>query len=209
MRDIERACVESGQRQITSQTLMNSLSDPSSDISFIEFKWDSFASPLCDELAECLQPDFRQLTTFFDCALCNHYPDGDAACKFHTDPEHGTHWHRTTAVVSCGTSRIFAFRPIPGVTTWGEWDKIDQATLMKVYQQNETGAAALQLFPGDVVFMTGPCNDVFHHAVYSSPLDGIAIRNSRVSLVLKKAVDRGRGRRGHRMAGEGRKSRQM
>lgn len=26
---------------------------------------------------------------FFDCALCNFYPNGESACKFHTDPEHG------------------------------------------------------------------------------------------------------------------------
>lgn len=32
----------------------------------------------------------------FDCALCNHYPDAEAACKFHTDPEHGTMWERHT-----------------------------------------------------------------------------------------------------------------
>jgi hypothetical protein len=27
--------------------------------------------------------------SFFDCALCNWYPYGESACKFHTDPEHG------------------------------------------------------------------------------------------------------------------------
>lgn len=26
--------------------------------------------------------------SFFDCALCNHYADATAACKWHTDPEH-------------------------------------------------------------------------------------------------------------------------
>ena len=31
-------------------------------------------------------------TLLFDCALCNLYPEGgDAACKYHSDPEHGTH----------------------------------------------------------------------------------------------------------------------
>ena len=49
----------------------------------------------------------------FDCALCNLYPAGeDAACKFHSDPEHGSHWHLSTAVVSCGEPRRFAFRRI-------------------------------------------------------------------------------------------------
>ena len=199
MRDVEQFCVEKKQSQTSSQSA-----------SFIEFKWDSAASPLCDELAEYLQPEYQYHNpTFFDCALCNHYPDGDAACKFHTDPEHGTHWHRITAVVGCGTSRIFAFRPIPDVNTWSEWDDIDLSNPITAMKQNENVAATLQLFPGDVVMMTGPCNDVFHHAVYSSPSDGIANSNSRVSLVFKRALDRGGGRRGHGLAGEGRrKSRQ-
>ena len=51
-------------------------------------------------------------TSFFDCALCNHYPAMEAACKFHTDPDHGTLWDRTTIVVSAGIDRIFAFKPI-------------------------------------------------------------------------------------------------
>lgn len=205
MRDVEQFCVEKGQSQTSSQLMS---SPPNA--SFIEFKWDSVASPLCDELAEYLHPEYQHHNpTFFDCALCNHYPDGNAACTFHTDPEHGTHWHRITAVVGCGTSRIFAFRPIPDVNTWSEWDEIDLSTPTKAMEQNENVAATVQLFPGDVVFMTGPCNDVFHHAVYSSPSGGVANSNSRVSLVLKRALDRGGGRRGHGLQGEGRrKSRQ-
>jgi hypothetical protein len=66
--------------------------------------------------------------------------------------------------------------------------------------------AAVQLFPGDVVFMAGACNDLFHHAVYASPFDGVG-NNSRVSLVLKRALDRGGGKKGHSLAGEGRRSR--
>ena len=104
---------------------------------------------------------------------------------------------------------MFAFRPIPEVSTWSEWDKMDRSTLPKdTQQQNDNTAAALQLFPGDVVFMTGSCNDLFHHAVYSSPFDRVGSNNSRVSLVLKRALDRGGGRKGHGLAGEGRRSRQ-
>ena len=51
-------------------------------------------------------------TSFFDCALCNHYPDGGAACKFHTDLEHGAHWDRLTVIVAAGDDRKFAFKPI-------------------------------------------------------------------------------------------------
>ena len=62
--------------------------------------------------------------------------------------------------------------------------------------------ASLQLFPGDVVFMTGSCNDMFHHAVYSSPFDNVEINNSRVSLVFKRALERGGGKKGHGLRGE-------
>ena len=103
---------------------------------------------------------------------------------------------------------MFAFRPIPDVTSWKEWDEIDPSAPMEANIQNDNASVALQLFPGDVVFMTGSCNDVFHHAVYSSPSEGIAMNDSRVSLVFKRALDRGGGRRGHGLAGEGRRSRQ-
>eukprot|EP00571_Detonula_confervacea_P016050 CAMPEP_0172307882 /NCGR_PEP_ID=MMETSP1058-20130122/8645_1 /TAXON_ID=83371 /ORGANISM="Detonula confervacea, Strain CCMP 353" /LENGTH=630 /DNA_ID=CAMNT_0013020179 /DNA_START=107 /DNA_END=1999 /DNA_ORIENTATION=+ len=206
MREMEHWCVDQGQRKSSSQIV--DLSNDSSSNSFVELKWDNCASNLpYDELGQFLQQDSNGIPSFFDCALCNHYPDGDSACKFHTDPEHGTHWHRTTAVVSCGTSRGFAFRPIPEVSTWSEWDTIDQNTQTKETQQNDNTPASLQLFPGDVVFMTGSCNDFFHHAVYSSPFDRVGIENSRVSLVFKRALDRG-GKKGHGLAGEGRRSRQ-
>jgi len=56
--------------------------------------------------------------------------------------------------------------------------------------------------------MTGHCNDVFQHAVYPSPFDKVdGVDNGRVSLVLKRAIDRGGGRKGHGLAGEGRRSR--
>lgn len=206
MRELEQWCVDQGQSNSSSQTMRVPSDDPLQN-SFVEIKWDNCASSLPHgELGQFLVS--QELPTFFDCALCNHYPDGDSACKFHTDPEHGTHWHRTTAVVSCGSSRTFAFRPIPEVSTWSEWDTLDHRLGLKEGQQSENSAAALQLFPGDVVFMTGACNDDFHHAVYSSPFDKFGARNSRVSLVFKKALDRGGGKKGHGLAGEGRRSRQ-
>lgn len=145
---------------------------------------------------------------FFDCALCNYYPEGDAACKFHTDPEHGTMWERLTAVVSVGDSRRFAFRPIPDQSAWSDWDNSDVTT-------TETGniPAVIRLFPGDIVSMWADCNDSFHHAVYpesetaTSPRDASELR--RVSLVLKRAIAYGSGRRGHGLAGAGRRSRRQ
>lgn len=61
---------------------------------------------------------------YFDCALCNHYPNNDSACKFHTDPEHGSFWERLTCVISAGKDdvRKFAFRPIPDKTCWSDWE---------------------------------------------------------------------------------------
>lgn len=201
MRDVEQWCVEQGRRHSSSQIL---LGENSSSMSLVELNWDDSNSASLPylELGQFLQSgDF---STFFDCALCNHYPDGDSACKFHTDPEHGSLWHPTTCVISCGASRIFAFRPIPELSTWSEWDGQKR---IKDEQLNDNAAATLQLFPGDLVFMSGNCNEVFHHAVYSSPFDEAA-GSSRVSLVLKRALDRGRGKKGHGLAGSGRRARQ-
>lgn len=205
MRGVEQWCEKHGQRVDVSENYPSS-KGASTNKTFVEFKWDDCASTLPYlELGQFVQPG---LSTFFDCALCNHYPDGDSACKFHTDPEHGTHWHQTTCVVSCGTSRGFAFRPIPEVSTWSEWECIDQKAVIKDGQQHDNSPAALQLFPGDLVFMAGACNDVFHHAVHFSPFEKVGVDSSRVSLVFKRALDRGGGKKGHGLAGEGRRSRQ-
>mmetsp|Transcript_42822 Transcript_42822/g.130235 ORF Transcript_42822/g.130235 Transcript_42822/m.130235 type:complete len:659 (-) Transcript_42822:673-2649(-) len=157
---------------------------------------------------------------YFDCALCNHYPDGESACKFHTDPEHGSVWERLTCVVSAGESRRFAFRPIPGATTWDEWEapSFRRSTNrgggvnggVRDGEGNCSPAVAA-MFPGDVVKMWGECNDEFHHAVYPGDEENAEadrrVGDGRVSLVLKRAIDRGGGRRGHGLKGEGRRSR--
>ena len=127
---------------------------------------------------------------FFDCALCNHYADKDAACKYHTDPEHGTLWDTTTVVVAAGSDRKFSFKPIE--TSWQEWDskKLDAPA----------ESAMMHVFSGDVIVMTDSCNDDFYHAVHAGSCD-----EDRVSLVLKRALDRN-GRKGHGLPGEGRRS---
>jgi hypothetical protein len=153
--------------------------------------------------------DFDHDTVYFDCALCNHYPDAESACKFHTDPEHGTFWERLTCVVAAGDERRFAFRPIPGTTTWNEWDTRSSITTASGINNNGGGdatnaPAAIHLFSGDIVKMWGSCNDDFYHAVYTA--EGEAGTDGRVSLVFKRSMDRGGGKRGHGLAGEGRRS---
>lgn len=131
---------------------------------------------------------------FFDCALCNHYADATAACKFHTDPEHGSLWDRTTVVVAAGTDRKFSFKPIE--TTWKDWDPLE------LDHEEQSMATSIHLFSGDLVVMRDSCNDDFYHAVQAGAND-----KDRVSLVLKRALDRGNGRKGHGQQGQGRRSR--
>ena len=151
---------------------------------------------------------------FFDCALCNHYPDADTACKFHTDPEHGTLWERLTCVVAAGEARRFAFRPIPGKTTWDQWTPSrtkQRANYGEAANDNDNDnmnePAVIHLFSGDIVKMWGTCNDDFYHAVYTA--EGEVRKDGRISLVFKRAIDRGGGKRGHGLAGEGRRSRRQ
>ena len=127
---------------------------------------------------------------FFDCALCNHYADKDAACKYHTDPEHGTLWDKTTVVVAAGSDRKFSFKPIE--SSWQEWDSKNLDAPAE--------SATMHVFSGDVIVMTDSCNDDFYHAVHAGSCD-----DDRVSLVLKRALDRN-GRKGHGLPGEGRRS---
>ena len=148
-----------------------------------------------------LDNDYGEETVFFDCALCNHYPDAEAACKFHTDPEHGSLWDRLTCVISAGDDRRFAFRPISDISSWEDWDTIDTVA------ENNNAPAVFHMFAGDIVKMNGRCNDDFWHAVYADS-DDVATRSSgegRVSLVFKRAIDRN-GKRGHGLSGEGRRS---
>jgi hypothetical protein len=175
---------------------------------------------------------------FFDCALCNHYPDGDAACKFHTDPEHGTHWDRLTVVLAAGDDRKFAFKPIGERTQWEEWDHVNGVGALHGNNNSndnnnnnnnnmletiacEPVAAVTHLFAGDMVVLRDTCNDDFYHAVHSGEAGSCLMNKDkdatittigggggeRISLVLKRALDRGGGKRGHGLAGEGRRAR--
>jgi len=152
---------------------------------------------------------------YFDCALCNHYPNEESACKFHTDPEHGIYWERLTCVVSAGNDdvRKFAFRPIPNENEWDRYETRNSNSKSKIQRDDAILPAVIPLFPGDVVVMDHDCNDLFHHAVYGKQLSstdatsvlGGSDSDGRVSLVFKRAMDRGNGRKGHGKAGQGRR----
>ena len=145
---------------------------------------------------------------FFDCVLCNHYADATAACKFHTDPEHGSHWDRTTVVVAAGSDRKFAFKPIvawPTSTT--DTDNDNDNDNDSNNGNNDKQAAVTHLFSGDLVVMTDNCNDDYYHAVHAGMNNHHHHQHHRVSLVLKRAIDRGGGQKGHGLQGQGRRSR--
>jgi len=132
----------------------------------------SLVADLADHLAEELPTSPK-----YDCALLNLYPDGGAACKYHSDPEHGTHWHRDQCVVSAGEPRRFAFR------------RLDDA-------QNDGHRHVFYLFHGDVVHMTGDCQDQWQHAVFKAD-DAVTNVGPRVSFVMKHALLQPNGQKGH------------
>ena len=74
-----------------------------------------------------------------------------------------------------------------------------------------TSPAVIHLFEIDVVKMWGKCNDDFYHAVYTAEygFDEQIERDGRVSLVLKRAIDRCRGEKGHGIRGEGRRKKDL
>ncbi len=185
---------------------------------------------LLEYTTQQLQLCIEENGKYFDCILTNHYPNYDSACKFHTDPEHGTYWERLTCVLSAGNNDIrkFAFRPIPQLhnNDWSKWENNNEMMMGSgsngVSSSSNIEPVFLHLFPGDCVMMWGSCNDVFDHAVYGADheilgnndednndtqLLGHNHNDGRVSLVFKKAIIRSNGRKGHGLLGEGRRSR--
>ena len=121
----------------------------------------------------------------FDCALLNLYPGGDVACKYHRDPDLGLLWARDSIIVSVGETRRFAFRELG---------------------RNEDEAHWFRLRSGDCVWMFANCNDDWEHCVMRA--EGAAGENDgpRASVVFKRALAGRGGRRGHGLAGEGRRA---
>lgn len=123
---------------------------------------------------------------YFDCALLNLYPDGESACAWHSDPEHGTFWGLDSIIVSIGETRRFQFR-----------------SLEPQEQQRESAGAtdeaesphSFHLFDGDCVWMFGDCQDRFQHCVLKS--EGSGNLGPRASIVFKRSLPNPGGKRGH------------
>mmetsp|Transcript_37120 Transcript_37120/g.50236 ORF Transcript_37120/g.50236 Transcript_37120/m.50236 type:complete len:321 (-) Transcript_37120:297-1259(-) len=131
-------------------------------------------SPAVTRLRDAI---FASRGDFFDCALLNWYPDGDSACKYHSDPETDTMWSRTTAIVSLGETRRFNFRPIldDGMTS------------------SEGSTHSFDLLDGDVVEMFGECQESYQHCVLRSGEGS----SPRISVVFKRSLPSLSGKRGH------------
>uniref|UniRef100_A0A7S3A3X7 Fe2OG dioxygenase domain-containing protein n=1 Tax=Rhodosorus marinus TaxID=101924 RepID=A0A7S3A3X7_9RHOD len=100
----------------------------------------------------------------FDGVLINYYEDARCGMRYHSDPDQGLYWTRDTAVVSVGDTRLFCFRRID-----------DNSTRHEIWVNG-----------GDVVFMTGDCQETYQHCVKVESERQLA--GPRISLVYKKSM---------------------
>jgi alkylated DNA repair dioxygenase AlkB len=121
----------------------------------------------------------------FDCCLVNLYADGDCACKFHSDPDHGRVWARDTVVVSIGETRRFVLREIT-------------PEAVSVSVTKEQRHHSFHVCDGDAFHMFGACQDDFQHAVLKA--EGPDNCGPRASVVFKRALPLANGKKGHGVA---------
>lgn len=122
---------------------------------------------------------YQNLGTWYDCGLLNWYPDGDSACAWHSDPEHGDLWAPASMIVSLGATRRFSFRESP--TTKGK-DRTHDGTTFSFLTCD-----------GDGIAMYGDCQDRFQHCVHRDD----TCCHPRASIVFKTSLPRSNGSRGH------------
>ena len=81
----------------------------------------------------------------YESVLINHYPDGGSGMRFHADPGQGEQggWGYSTAVVSCGETRLFTFR------------RADAPDVRLTFAVRH----------GDVLHMHGDCQQAWQHSV--------------------------------------------
>lgn len=139
---------------------------------------------------ERLRDRLMELTNMrFDCCLVNWYQDGAAACKWHSDPEHGSKWSLEQAVVSFGEVRRFNLKRIQGAEGGSSADK---------RALDADPAHSFHVRDGDVVHMFGDCQDSFLHSV--SKGQGENEQGPRISIVFKASLLSASGKRGHGVA---------
>ena len=108
---------------------------------------------------------------YYDGCLLNLYPDGGSAMRYHIDPDQGTLWDYSTAVVSVGATRRVAFRDVP-----------DKNGKSKNKPHN------FVVMNGDVMEMVKDCQVRYQHAV--KPADNKREQTARSSLVFKRSLRR-------------------
>ncbi|EKX50518.1 hypothetical protein GUITHDRAFT_103750 [Guillardia theta CCMP2712] len=113
---------------------------------------------------------FERTNVRYDCCLINLYPDGDSACKWHTDPDHGRLW--SLEATSFGETRRFNLRRIPEPKSRQE--------------EEEEEKFSFHVFEGDTMHMFRDCQDTFEHCVLKA--EGEHNLGPRISIVFKKAL---------------------
>ena len=203
MRDMEQWCVEQGRRQPSSQTVNTSLNDSPSE-PYIELKWDDCASMLpFDELGQFLEPEYHQDSNFLSIITppTNYKP----CLILHLFFSHSLAWHSLAQnYCCCQLWNIARFRIPPHPRSVNmEW--------MGWCWPKDTTKRQPSCFHSIVCWWRGIYDRWMQRSVSScclcSPFDKVGVDNSRVSLVFKRALDRGGGKKGHGLAGEGRRSR--
>ncbi|KAK9830177.1 hypothetical protein WJX72_010148 [[Myrmecia] bisecta] len=104
---------------------------------------------------------------YYDSVLINHYPDGKAGMRYHSDPLYGV-WDSDTAVVSLGDTREFVFRDVlpslgPPIPAGAD----SRSKAGKPWA--EPAHMPYLIANGDVVRMFGDCQDRFQHCIKATP----------------------------------------
>ena len=98
--------------------------------------------------------------------------------NYNIDPDQDVLWGRRTAVVSVGSARRFAFRPLPGPGGEGGAERRGTAEAVAVHN--------FVVLEGDVAEMFGDCQWRYQHAI--KPADARGEKSQRSSLVFKQTL---------------------
>ncbi|KAL7581167.1 hypothetical protein ACA910_005956 [Epithemia clementina (nom. ined.)] len=130
-------------------------------------------SPTVLSVRDCLSDPQSGHQQYYDCTLINHYPDGESAMRYHSDPDQGVLWDYDTAVVSVGATRRFAFRKNPS-----KQKKLDG-------NRCNSSHHSFILLHGDVTHMFGSCQENYQHCVKKA--ESKSDDAARISLVFKRS----------------------